>query len=59
MKLRLLLVSAVAAAATVVPASPAGATHACGEGFEFVCDAQHVVVEKVDFLVRCKVLRVC
>lgn len=59
MKIRLLLLSAMAAAASIVPASPAGATHACGDGFEAVCDAQHVVVEKVDFLVRCKVLRVC
>ena len=59
MRIRLLLLSAVTAAATVMTASPAGATHACGEGFEAICDAQHVVVEKVDFLVRCKVLRVC
>lgn len=59
MKIRLLLLSVVATVGTMLPASPATATHACGEGLEAVCDAQHVIINKIDFLVRCKILRQC
>ena len=59
MKIRLLLLSGFAAVATVMPAAPAAATHACGDPFQIVCDAQHIVLDKIDFLVRCKVLHQC
>lgn len=48
-KIRLALAAAVVAAMTIT--GPAGATHMCAEGFEGVCDTQHVLVNKVDGLI--------
>jgi hypothetical protein len=59
-KFQMLLVAAGVAAISAFPIAPASATHNCGGGAaDIVCEAQHFLLDKVNWYIECKVLHNC
>ena len=59
-KLQMLLVTLGVAGLSAFPIAPASATHHCGGGAaDVVCEAQHYVLDRINFLIECKVLHNC
>jgi hypothetical protein len=59
-KLQSLILALATAALLAVPATPASATHSCGGGpIDLICGAQHLVLDKLNWLIECKILHNC
>lgn len=58
MKIRLFALAAVAAV-SVLPVIPASATHSCDSELQAICNGQHLIFDKINFLIECKVLHNC
>lgn len=59
-KLQTMLLAVATASLLAIPAPPASATHNCGGGAaDIVCEAQHFVLDKINWLIQCKVLHNC